>query len=166
MNHAPVSRKHLRGLYPFVFCEICWDVDVFIVVLAGAGHEKFGDGQHHVRLNVPAFLEYRSRWQIFRLAFSGACPHPSVNSRDLRIAQARIVNEFAHLRISMPGRHLALHYIIANGPRPGSRVFIGHQRHGRDVVWAMADNTVRVQDRSHITVVGNFLPRTRTLLAC
>ena len=127
MNHAPVSRKHLRGLYPFVFCEICWDVDIFIVVLAGAGHEKFGDGQHHVRLNVPAFLEYRSRWQIFRLAFSGACPHPSVNSRDLRIAQARIVNEFAHLRISMPGRHLALHYIIANGPRPRSRVFIGHQ---------------------------------------
>ena len=61
MNDASVPGKHFRGLHPFIFTEGRGDIKVFVVVLTAARHQKLGNGQHHVRLNVPAFREDRSR---------------------------------------------------------------------------------------------------------
>ena len=164
MNHAPVSRHHFRRLHPSVLGEVGGDVDVFVIVHAATLHRKLGDGQHHVRLDMPAFGEHRGRRQILRIALPRAGPDPGVNGRDLLVGQPRIVAEIPHLGISMPGRHLALHYRITNRAGPHASFLVGHERHGRDVVGAVADHAIFEQDWSHIPVEGDLLRRTGSFL--
>ena len=157
MDYAAISRENFCCLHPFVFGKVGGDVDVFVIVLTRAWHGELGDGEHHVGLDVPAFGKDRSRREIFRVTFAGAGSDPGVDGRDVGGAEAGIVQELAYIRIGVPGRHLALHDSLTNRAGPGTSVFIGHQRHGSDVVGAMAGDTVLVQDGSYVAVVGDFL---------
>src|ERR1700730_6127281 len=85
MNHAPISRQHFRRLDPFVYSKVGRDVDVLVVILTAARYRKLGNGQHSVRLDMPAFGEYRSRRQIFRIPFLGAGPRPGVDDPDFLV---------------------------------------------------------------------------------
>ena len=166
MHHAPVSGKHFGRLDPFVFGEVGGNVDVFVVVHGGSTHQKLGNGQHHVGLDVPAFREYGSRRQILGVSFFGSGSHPGIDGGDLGVGQPRIINEIAHLGVGMPGRHLAIHHRITNRPRPGTGVLISHQRHGSDVVGTMADHAVLEENRGHVPVEGDFLGSARVLSYC
>jgi hypothetical protein len=105
--------------------------------------------------------KYGSRGKIFGIAFAGAGSDPGVDGGDVGVAEAGIVEELAYLGIGVPGRHLALYDRFANLSRPGTGIFICHQRHGSDVVGTMAGDTVLVEDGSHVAVVGGFFRRTR-----
>ena len=44
MDDAAVAGKHLSGLNPSIFREICGHVDVFVVVLSSLGDQEFRNG--------------------------------------------------------------------------------------------------------------------------
>src|SRR6202453_3834099 len=51
----------------------------------------------------------------------------------------------------MPRRHLAEGDFLLDGFRPRPRLFIGEQRHGRDLSGPMASGAIVVKDRRHIS---------------
>src|SRR5215471_20426996 len=59
VHPSPVAGEHLGRLYPLIFREVGGYVNIFILVLAGATHGKFGNGENYVRLDVPSFGKSR-----------------------------------------------------------------------------------------------------------
>ena len=144
MHHAAVAGQDFAGLNPFVFGEVRRNVNVLVIVHGGFGNDKLGNGENDIRQDMPARLESRGGRQVFRVALFHSTFDPLIDRRDIGVAQARVVCKFTDLRIFVPGRHLSLLHVLLNHSREGHNLIVGHERHGRDIVRAMAHHAVLV----------------------
>src|ERR1041385_7785895 len=107
---------------------------------------------------MPAGLELRNRGEVLRISLFHATIYPFADGADFGIGQAWVIRELANIRICVPWGHEPLYYLFANGGSPGPCFFVGHQRHGSDVVGVRANDAVLIENRSHIFAVCDFFP--------
>src|SRR5689334_9476672 len=103
MDDTPIPRNDFGSLDPLVFAEVCWDVDVFVVILITRSDGRFRNGKNDVGFDVPAAIEDRGGRKILRIALLGSGLDPLIDRGDFLVGETRVVYVVPYVRIGMPG---------------------------------------------------------------
>src|SRR5439155_13355723 len=134
-----ITGPDLGGADPLPFLEIRGHDEVLVRVGTGTAYEVFTDVDYDVGFaQPPAFDKDRRRRQGARISLGCATVHPGLNGFDLARGQAGVISECAVMRVGEPGRHLARQHGFSDRLGPGPRGLVVEQRHGGDIVRAMA----------------------------
>ncbi len=152
-----IARTELDRLNPLVLGQMRRHADVLIGDRAiGRDLELLGHREDRVGLaDRPALGERRPGRQIAVVAARRARVDPGGNRVDVLLREARIVLEDAVRRVGRPRRHLALHHALLDGARPGTGLFVCHQRHRREHRRPMAADAVVVDNRRDVLGIGH-----------
>ena len=100
----------------------------------------------------PAVFENRQFGHQRRITFGSTAINPRDDGLDLLWSQTPIIAERAEPSIRTPRRHLPLGNFVLDGPRPGTHLFVRHQRHWRYLAGPMARHAVVEQNRRDVLV--------------
>ena len=154
------ARTNLDGARPPLCGEARRDTGLPPRVVRLGAHREGRRLENQVRRAVELLSEVPDRlvwpgdrgWHIFRIASRRTAVDPAGNRVNLLVRQRAVVLEVLDTdgTIEMPRGHLPRRHTILDGPRPGPRILIGHQRHWRDRVRSMTGLALGLKDRRNI----------------
>ena len=115
------------------------------------GHAELRSSDDDVGRQLPAIRgPFKWRRCILRIAFRRAGVHPLRDRVDVGLLERPIVGKGSVLRIGEPRRHLAGDDSQFHRARPRPGLFVGQQRHRRDLARPMTRLTILLQDRKDV----------------
>src|SRR5579863_4988870 len=157
-----LGRDDLHSLNIAVFGETGIDQNVRPPVRTLGLHDHvFRESHDHIRLaDLPRLpvREGAGRRHVGGIALRRAGVHPLDDGGDFLVRQRRVVTEMldTHVLVDEPRRHLPSQNLLLDRPRPGPRLLVRHQRHGRKSAHPMTDLATLLEDGRHVLGEGDL----------
>ena len=132
----------------------------------GLHDHVFRQTYNEIRLaDLPGLIirELARRRHVRGISLESTAVHPLDDRGDFFIGQRLVVIEVLHsnVPINEPRRHFPSGDSLLDRPRPRTRLFVSHQRHGRNRAHMVTILAMLLEDRRNVLREGNLILRQR-----